>query len=65
MTRAKLGVYSPEYESRAAWRRAGAVRMAAEGLRSGEIARRLGISKNSVQKALRTVRKQGVESVSG
>ena len=48
-----------EYESRAAQRRAEAVRMATEGLQSGEIARRLGISKSSVQKTLRAARKEG------
>lgn len=42
-----------EYETRAAKRRAEARRLADEGLRSGQIAERLGISKSSVQKALR------------
>jgi hypothetical protein len=42
-----------EYLTRATKRRAQACSMAAQGLRSGEIAARLGISKSSVQKALR------------
>src|SRR5215212_10182555 len=53
-----------EYEDRAARRRSEALRMAAEGLQSGEIARRLGISKSSVQKTLRAAGKEGVESLS-
>ncbi len=57
-----------EYEGRAAKRRSEALRMAAQGLRSGEIAAELGISKSSVQKMLRAARqpagREGVESVS-
>jgi hypothetical protein len=48
-----------EYETRAAKRRAQARRLAAEGLQSGEIAKRLGISKSSVQKTLRATREEG------
>ena len=54
-----------EYEGRARDRRSEALRMASEGLRSGEIAEALGVSKSSVQKTLRAVRRGGVESVSG
>jgi hypothetical protein len=42
-----------EYLTRAAKRRAEARRLAVAGLRSGQIAERLGVSKSSVQKALR------------
>ncbi len=57
-----------EYEGRAAKRRSEALRMAAQGLRSGEIAAELGISKSSVQKTLRAGRQaaggSGVQSMS-
>ncbi len=48
-----------EYEARAAEWRTEALRMAAEGMRSGEIARRVGKSKSSVQKALRAGGEEG------
>ena len=48
-----------EYESRAAQRRANVLKLAGDGLRSGEIARSLEISKSSVQKTLRSARQQG------
>lgn len=48
-----------EYLEGAARWRAEALRMASKGLRSGEIARRLGKSKSSVQKALRGTREEG------
>ena len=50
-----------EYETRAAKRRAQARRMAAEGLRSGQIAERLGISKRAVQMALKDAGSRGGE----
>ncbi len=48
-----------KYEARAAEWRTEALRMAAEGMRSGEIARRVGKSKSSVQKALRAGGEEG------
>ena len=48
-----------QYEGRAAERRQEAVRLAQEGLQSGQIAAALGISKSSVQKALSAARRAG------
>ncbi|MDP8952430.1 MAG: helix-turn-helix domain-containing protein, partial [Actinomycetota bacterium] len=48
-----------EYLEGAVRWRAEAFEMSSEGLRSGEIARRLGKSKSSVQKALRAAREEG------